>query len=257
MKLITKIKEIPKKRLAVICVLIAVLAATLVITLVAAKRSNASSGSGADGGGDSQSDNSISVFKPSDATDDPNTNAETVAPLDLSGVNGLNYISQGNGTCYVGGIGSCEDTELKIPAYSPYGDKVTRIGDGAFTNCQNLLSITIPETVKTIGTGAFRGCSSLVAINVDSGNTVYCSVGGVLLSVDKSVLVCVPMNRPGANYLLFKDTKAIAAYALEGVANLKSLLYEGKISDFQKIDILMGNDILDKITITCNYVSGK
>ncbi len=259
MELITKIKNVPKKKLAIVCLLIILVVATLIVTFIAAKRSNDASIEGDDGGGNQQNDSSVGVFKPVDENTDPtsSTPSDTVEPLDMTGVNGLVYVSQGDGTCYVDGLGSCKDTELKIPAYSPYGDKVTRIGDGAFTNCTELLTITIPATVKTVGTGAFRGCSSLVAINVDTENSVYCSVGGVLLSKDKSVLVCLPMNRPGSNYLLSTSTKAIAAYAFEGALNLKNLLYEGTISDFQKIDILMGNGILDKIAITCNYVSAK
>ena len=258
MELITKIKSIPKKKLAIACVLIILAVATLIVTFVAAKKSNDASINGDNGEYNQQNDNSIGVFNPVDKnTETTSASGDTVEPLDMTGINGLAYVSQGDGTCYIDSIGSCEDTELKIPAYSPYGDKVTRIGDGAFTNCTNLLSITIPATVKTIGTGAFRGCTDLVSINVDTENPVYCSVGGVLLSKDKSVLVCIPMNRPGTNYLLNTNTKAIAAYAFEGVINLKNLLYEGTISDFQKIDILMGNGILDTIAITCNYVSAK
>lgn len=259
MELITKIKNIPKKKLIVVGAVIVLVVATLIITFVAAKRSNDTSVEG-DSQGGIQNDNSISVFKPVDESKETTSStppADTVEPLDMTGVNGLVYVSQGDGTCYVDGIGSCESTELKIPAYSPYGDKVTRIGDGAFTNCTQLLTVTIPATVKTVGTGAFRGCSGLVSINVDTENSVYCSVGGVLLSKDKTVLVCLPMNRPGSSYLLNTSTKAIAAYAFEGAINLKSLLYEGTISDFQKIDVLMGNGILDKIAITCNYVSAK
>ena len=37
----------------------------------------------------------------------------------------------------------------------------------------------------------------------------------------------------------------------------KKRMYPVRISDFQKIDVLMGNGILDKIAITCNYVSAK
>lgn len=259
MELITKIKNIPKKKLIVVGVVIVLVVATLIITFVAAKRSNDASVEGDGKGGGAQQNNSVAVFKSVEDSKETTSSvpADTVEPLDMTGVNGLVYVSQGDGTCYVDGIGSCESTELKLPAYSPYGDKVTRIGDGAFTNCTQLLTVTIPATVKTVGTGAFRGCSGLVSINVDTENSVYCSVGGVLLSKDKTVLVCLPMNRPGSSYLLNTSTKAIAAYAFEGAINLKSLLYEGTISDFQKIDVLMGNGILDKIAITCNYVSAK
>ena len=170
---------------------------------------------------------------------------------------GLKYISKGDGTCYIIGIGSCTKAELEIPEISPSGDKVTKIYDNAFANCEQLVSVYIPKTVKTIGTGAFRGCKNLVAINVSDENEVYCSVGSVLFSKDKTVLVCYPMNRQGGNYLLSTGVKAISAYAFEGAVNLKKILYEGNIAKFQGIDILIGNDILNTLPITCNYVSSK
>ena len=47
------------------------------------------------------------------------------------------------------------------------------IGDGAFTGCESLTSITIPSSVTSIGSNAFTGCSGLESIRVESGNTVY------------------------------------------------------------------------------------
>ena len=254
MKVLEKIKSIPKKKLIIIGILIVLIITTVVIGLTAA--STKSSTPSDDGGGGKSDSGSVSVFK-NNTQDTDKDKDETVEPLDLSGVNGLTYISKGDGTCSIKNIGSCLNTELNIPAYSPSGDIVTKIDDGAFSNCTELVTVTIPATVKTVGMGAFRGCSSLVSINVDTENSVYSSVGGVLLSKDKSILVCFPMNRPGANYLLSTEVKAVAAYAFEGAKNLKNLLYEGSISDFQKIDFLMGNGILDETAITCNYVSAK
>lgn len=37
-------------------------------------------------------------------------------------------------------------------------DGVTNIGSGAFYNCYNLTSVTIPNSVKSIGRCAFRYC---------------------------------------------------------------------------------------------------
>ncbi len=256
MKIIEKIKTIPPKKLIIVGVLVMLIIATLIITFSVANQGKKDNSVSESSGGNS-TDNSISVFKNDTEKDSEKSTEDTVEPIDISGVNGLVYVSKGDGTCYINGLGSCTETELKIPAYSPSGDVVTRINDGAFANCTELLTVTVPATVKTIGTGVFRGCSSLVAINVDSENTVYTSVGGVLLSKDKTILVCFPMNRPGSNYLLSTDIKGVAAYAFEGAINLKNVLYEGSISDYQKIDFLMGNGTLDKVAITCNYVSAK
>lgn len=47
--------------------------------------------------------------------------------------------------------------------------EVTQIGDHAFNNCRNLVSVTIPAGVTNIGTGAFILCTSLRSVNIPSG----------------------------------------------------------------------------------------
>lgn len=56
-------------------------------------------------------------------------------------------------------------TELVIP------EGVTSIGNYAFYQCTNLVSVTLPSTLKTIGQYAFYGCSSLTSITLPSGLT--------------------------------------------------------------------------------------
>ncbi len=50
-------------------------------------------------------------------------------------------------------------------------DGITRIGDGAFIDCTQAISITIPESVTTIGWLAFDNCSSLISITVPDSVT--------------------------------------------------------------------------------------
>ena len=46
---------------------------------------------------------------------------------------GLEYTSNGDGTCYVSGIGTCTDTDIVIPSVAPNGQKVVAIGNSAFS----------------------------------------------------------------------------------------------------------------------------
>lgn len=45
-------------------------------------------------------------------------------------------------------------------------NSITRIGDAAFSCCNNLTSITIPNSVTSIGRQAFYGCSSLTSFTI-------------------------------------------------------------------------------------------
>lgn len=49
------------------------------------------------------------------------------------------------------------------------GNAVTSIGDGAFEQCRNFTSVTIPGSVKSIGDGAFLGCIALASVVISEG----------------------------------------------------------------------------------------
>ena len=87
-----------------------------------------------------------------------------VAPENLGYSVGLEYTSNGDGTCYVSGIGTCTDTDIVIPEISPEGWTVTGIGERAFYNCTNMHTILIPKSVKEVCKHAFAYCSSLAIL---------------------------------------------------------------------------------------------
>ena len=83
----------------------------------------------------------------------------------------LEFTSNGDGTCYVSGIGTCTDTNIVVPTVSPDGNAVTSIGSFAFDDCDSLTSIEIPASVTSIGSSAFRDCDSLTNIKIPASVT--------------------------------------------------------------------------------------
>ena len=61
-------------------------------------------------------------------------------------------------------FGNCEElVSVSIP------NSVISIGKGAFSFCKSLSSITIPDNVTTIGEEAFNGCSGLTSVLLGKG----------------------------------------------------------------------------------------
>ena len=85
---------------------------------------------------------------------------------------GLEYTLNADGLGYsVTGRGTCTDTNVVIP--STYnGLPVTNIGDSAFYECNQIISIDIPDSVTSIGRLAFWSCTYLTNIKIPDSVTV-------------------------------------------------------------------------------------
>ena len=68
-------------------------------------------------------------------------------------------------------MGDCTDTEVIIPAEYE-GLPVVNIGNRAFYNKRDIVSVTIPERGRVIGTQAFYFCQNLKEVNIPTSVTV-------------------------------------------------------------------------------------
>ena len=91
----------------------------------------------------------------------------------------------------------------------------TEIGEGVFTKCDLLASITLSGNCTSIENGKvpFSTCYALEEINVTDGDGNFSSKDGILFSGDGKSLLKYPINRYGKTYEVPKGTKEIAKYA--------------------------------------------
>jgi hypothetical protein len=115
-------------------------------------------------------------------------------------------------------------TSVTIP------DSVTNIDYAAFCRCTSLTNVTIPKNVTSIGTGAFGACTSLPAITVDTLNSVYSSVAGVLFNKSQTTLSEYPAGKPGSSYTIPGNVTNIADAAFSSCTGLTSVTIPNSVT---------------------------
>ena len=183
---------------------------------------------------------------------------------------GLRYELNSSGASYsVVGIGSCTDTDVWIPPI--YNDlPVVTVSDSAFSDCRNLTSIVIPDSVTTIGDSAFYNCSSLASIEIpdsvttigegafsgrislvfnEYGNCKY--LGNERNSYHALIKVT---NTNYSSYTIHENTKVINHRAFSSCANLTSIKVSENNSTYQSIN---GNLYTKDGPTLIQYAMGK
>lgn len=146
-------------------------------------------------------------------------------------------------------------TDLVIPAnvnYEGVDYAVTAIGDDAFRGIESITSVTLPNTLVTIGAGAFWDCSltsvtipasvesigeeafwafSLEAFKVDSDNSVYCDIDGVLCSKDKTELIFCPIAKQSDVYEVPNTITKIAEKAFDSNDNITKIIIPSSVTE--------------------------
>ncbi len=134
---------------------------------------------------------------------------------------GLTSVAIPDSVTRIGYYAFCECdklTSVTIP------DSVTSIGNSAFSWCTSLKSVAIGNGVTSIGGGAFSYCVGLENINVDSNNSNYCSVDGVLYDKNKTTIICYPAKKTNEKFTIPNGVISIGYSAFSGCASLKSVI---------------------------------
>ena len=106
------------------------------------------------------------------------------------------------------------------------GKSVTSIGEIAFSYCDSLTSITIPDSVTSIGESAFNGCTSLTSITIPNGVT---SIGGWAFSGCTSIKsITIPNGVTSIGYSAFEGCASLTSITIpDGVTEIGYSAFEG------------------------------
>lgn len=94
------------------------------------------------------------------------------ADTDLTPSQGLEFESNGDGTCTLVGIGICKAADLVIPNESPEGDAVTLIDSSAFWGQEDIDSVTFLNGSYVVDDRAFQ-YSEITTVNIFGGSPVF------------------------------------------------------------------------------------
>lgn len=170
---------------------------------------------------------------------------------------GLAYLSNGDGSCTLTGIGSCTDAVVIIPEKTEAGETVTKIAAFAFAGNTSITAVQIPAGITEIGNGAFASCPALSYITVAESNTKYTDMGGILYTADETRLLCLPAGSSYVSITLTKKIKQIAEGATDGCIALKKVLYEGSREDWKTVNVAAKNTPFTVAEMTFMTPSGK
>lgn len=143
-------------------------------------------------------------------------------------------------------------------------NSVTKIGHQAFTNCTNLTSFTIPEGVTSIGDWALYGCSGLTSIVIPSS---IISIGSGAFNCENLISLISLIENP---FKIFGASSDRRTFNLNTFFNVTLYVPKGTIDkykategwmDFSSIEVSNGsvnptnNEKCEKPTIS--YLNGK
>lgn len=111
------------------------------------------------------------------------------------------------------------DENVSVPIYID-NLLVTSIGNFAFTNCSDLVSIELPDSIINIGDNPFIGCSNLMKIEVSVEHKYLFVINGVLCSKPDKRLITYPCGFKDSLYIIPHEVQIIGSYSFGGCNNL-------------------------------------
>ena len=112
------------------------------------------------------------------------------------------------------------DTDTYVPSKLD-GYSVVGIGNGAFNDCRNLITINIPGSITNIEINTFLNSPNFRAFYVSPSNSYYKAEGGLLLTKDGTALLAVPKGLTSLDIpSTVKDIGQLAVVNCEALINV-------------------------------------
>lgn len=168
---------------------------------------------------------------------------------------GLEYAVRMDSVTITGWSGTV--TDLVIPS-TIEGYPVQYLGDYAFANATNLVSVTLPETLRSISSSAFQNCTSLKLVNIPSSVTI---IGNMVFAGCTSLQsVTIPDSVTDIGWELFNGCTSLTNVKLsnqllripervfQGCSALKTLVIPESVGRIAN-NAFGGNTGLESITL--------
>ena len=165
------------------------------------------------------------------------TETETEDVVEVTYSEGLKFKSNGDGTCYVSGSGSCKDTDISVPTVSPAGDRVTGIGKSAFYGCSTLVNNNVPNGLGWLPTGNYINLESMIIPD------------SVISISDRAFEDCSSLT----TIVISSSVTSIGRAAFDGCSSLTVVYYTGTEAEWAAINIDSDNSALTSASIHFNY----
>lgn len=145
-------------------------------------------------------------------------------------------------------------TEVEIPQYI---DNITveTIGDSAFSNCEALTSVTIPEGIRAIeddafenceslttlhipasvmliGESVFEGCDALESFTISADSDCFQTIDGVLYDYSGTILMYYPSGKADSVYTIPEGTVYFPYFAFDSCPNLTEIVFPASFNTF-------------------------
>ena len=114
-------------------------------------------------------------------------------------------------------------SKIRVILNLSYVEGLTSLGYGAFEDCSNLISITLPNTMTAIDQYAFQGCTVLQEINIAQGSTNFSSEDGILYNAYKTTLLNYPIAKVGNSFTIPAGVTNLKTYAFGQCRYLKNV----------------------------------